>query len=182
MPIRPELSSPFTLASSLRICIQAPIYSAPALVPHPDSQQLDSQGVRGQQVKGPGASQLPGYSLLRSRGCPHPATGTCSREWCLGTLWKNLDITLCSIGKNKALPLAKGCWDLGMGLRTQAKKLMGLLEAQTVVSARAKLAGSTVTQREVEATLSRRAPPWVGANSSLPQARTLTSPQSGTRG
>lgn len=69
-----------------------------------------------------------------------------------------MDTTLCSIGKNKALVLAKGCWDLGMGFRTQAKKLMGLLEAQTVVSARAKLADSTATQREAETTLSRRAP------------------------
>lgn len=59
--------------------------------------------------------------------------------------------------KNKALLLAKGCWDLSMGLRTRAKELMGLLEAQTVVSARAKLAGSTATQREVEAALWRKA-------------------------
>lgn len=43
-----------------------------------------------------------------------------------------------------------------MGLRTRAKELMGFLEAQTVVSAGAKLAGSTPTQREVEATLRRR--------------------------
>lgn len=35
-----------------------------------------------------------------------------------------------------------------MGLRTQAKELMGLLEAHTVVSAKAKLAGSTPTLRE----------------------------------
>lgn len=43
-----------------------------------------------------------------------------------------------------------------MGLRTQAKELMGLLEAHTVVSAKAKLAGSTPTLREVEADLRRR--------------------------
>lgn len=53
-------------------------------------------------------------------------------------------------------PRPKGCWDLGMGLRTQAKELMGLLEAHTVVSAKAKLAGSTPTLREVEADLRRR--------------------------
>lgn len=44
-----------------------------------------------------------------------------------------------------------------MGLRTQAKELMGLLEAHTVVLAKAKLAGSTPTLREVEADLRREA-------------------------
>lgn len=53
-------------------------------------------------------------------------------------------------------PCPKGCWDLGMGLGTQAKELMGLLEAHTVVLAKAKLAGSTPTLREVEANLRRR--------------------------
>lgn len=67
-----------------------------------------------------------------------------------------MDAALCSIGRNKALLPPKGCWDLGMGLRTRAKELMGLLEAQTVVSARAKLAGSTPTQREAEAASKRR--------------------------
>lgn len=36
-----------------------------------------------------------------------------------------------------------------MGLRTQAKELMGLLEPHTVVSAKATLAASTPTLREV---------------------------------
>lgn len=43
-----------------------------------------------------------------------------------------------------------------MGLRTQAKELMGLLEAHTVVSAKAKLAGSTPTLREGEVDLRKR--------------------------
>lgn len=43
-----------------------------------------------------------------------------------------------------------------MGLRTQAKELMGLLEAHTVVSAKAKLAGSTPSLREGEVDLRRR--------------------------
>lgn len=43
-----------------------------------------------------------------------------------------------------------------MGLRTQAKELMGLLEPHTVVSAKATLAASTPTLREVEADWRRR--------------------------
>lgn len=43
-----------------------------------------------------------------------------------------------------------------MGLRTEAKELMGLLEAHMVVSAKAKLAASTPTLREVWADMRRR--------------------------
>lgn len=57
--------------------------------------------------------------------------------------------------KTKPCPDPRECWDLGTGLRTQAKELMGLLEAHTVVSAKAKLAGSKPTLREVEADLRR---------------------------
>lgn len=51
-------------------------------------------------------------------------------------------------------PRGAGTWAWGSELK--AKELMGLLEAHTVVSAKAKLAGSTPTLREVEADLRRR--------------------------
>lgn len=98
-----------------------------------------------------------GFLAPQNRSCPHPVTETCFREWSVGTPPE--EFGHCSVQhrqKQCPAPFPKGCWDLGMGLRTQAKELMGLLEAHTVVLAKAKLAGSTPTLREVEVDLRRR--------------------------
>lgn len=61
-----------------------------------------------------------GFLAPQNRSCPHPVTETCFREWCVGTISKNLDTALCSIGKNNALPpvpRGAGTWAWGSELR-----------------------------------------------------------------
>lgn len=85
-----------------------------------------------------------GSGLLRGDRQPTSLLSDLSSEKANpGTLRRNVETSLCSIGKN-ATPLPPmGRWDPGMGFRTQAKVLMGLLEAANCgVSQGAELAGS----------------------------------------
>lgn len=78
-------------------------------------------------MEGTGSARLPGSSAPQEQRPPHPATGTCFRKWCLGTLWENLDTALCSIDKNKVLPPppSKRCWDLGTGAQSSGQRANG---------------------------------------------------------
>lgn len=94
-----------------------------------------------------------GSGLLRGDRQPTSLLSDLSSEKAgPGTFWRNVETALCSIGKN-ATPLPPmGRWDPGMGFRTQAKVLMGLLEAANCgVSQGAELAGSRPNWREAEA-------------------------------
>lgn len=110
-----------------------------------------------------------------------------SEKACPGTLWRNLEAALCSIGKKYSptpthRELVAGSW--AWGFRTQAKQLMGLLEAvRCGVSQSAELAGSRPNQRKTDTACKEEAgggpdhsplhPPWT-FSSPPPQLRTQT--------
>lgn len=102
-------------------------------------------------------------------------TGLASEKACPQTLWRHLETALCSIGKNTAPLPPTGAEIWAWGFRTQAKQLMGLLEAaKRGVSQSAELAGSrpnwrtTETAREKEAGGGPNCPPLHPPWASLP--------------
>lgn len=98
------------------------------------------------------------FGLLGGRRQPTSlGMGCASEKACPQALWRHLETALCSIGKNTAPLPPTGAEIWAWGFRTQAKQLMGLLEAtKRGVSQSAELAGSrpnwrtTKTAREKE--------------------------------